>query len=85
MCPGRNGISVVPNPWTRFYLLLAGGVVGALMCTASFWCTVYGGEITLLEAGKRGVCRLDPPSGGRPGLVKHQMGTCSTRLNALVT
>ena len=85
--PGSNGISVVPNSWARFYLLvLAGGVVvGALICTASFWRTVDGGEITLLEAGKRGLCRLDPPSGGRPGLVKHQVATCSTQLNALVT
>ena len=37
--------------------------------------------MALLEAGKRGLRRLDPPSGGRPGLVEHQVG--STRLDAV--
>jgi len=40
--------------------------------------TLNGGKISLLEAGHG---RLEPPSGGRPGLVKHQVG--GTRLNAL--
>ena len=39
--------------------------------------------MALLEAGKRALRRLDPPSGSFPGLLKHQVG--STRLNALAT
>ena len=41
----------------------------------SFAARWNGGKMGLLEAGKRGLRRLDPPSGGRPGVVEHQVGS----------